>query len=109
MKKQVIEELNKFLTLEKNWDGYNGQVFEKTLVDRIINFINCLSDKLKIVPGPCGDGSIDIELDNLENGRYVVINFCDENDNVCRIESGIYLDEEFIGELKFNEIVEWIN
>lgn len=65
-----LSEINEYLTLEENWDGYNARKFNKdtiSLAGKILNDIktNLIVENFipeEITPGPASDGSLTIEV-----------------------------------------------
>lgn len=76
------KELKQYSTLEHDWDSYGGCKISYAAIEGInsllygIKFISIANKSLpdKLMPGPCSDGSVDLEVE--KDNRLILIN-CD--------------------------------
>jgi len=104
-------ELESYKGLESGWDGYRGSPFDSGLVSQVqsvVNQIEALGLPLDdIIPGPCSDGSIDLEVDG-KGGRILHLLFQPgEKIQATRVCDGVYT-EFWVETNELQEHLDWV-
>ena len=82
---EAISELERYAKFPEAWDGYQGSIFSSYTIDSAINILKSVQSYLsssgikakKVSPGPCPDGSVDLEI--VVNNKIMITNISDDS------------------------------
>lgn len=76
---RAIDRLHRYSKLHYGWDGYSGRTFGERIIEKAVQLVRLATHIAAardtsfdaIVPGPAGDGSVDIEFRN--EGKTLIL------------------------------------
>jgi len=106
---QAINTVRNYITLQNNWDSYNGSKTSPIAIQKAISFILWLSefniDVFYVAPSPDGDVLVEIKR------REANLEFeftADNSDNICATENGEFVQDAELNETTLRSYIKWL-
>ena len=109
--KRIFELIDKFATLENNWDGDNALAPSKNTINRIIEIANTIDAKgVNIYHTSAGaNGEILLDIRNIQDKeRGIKIIIYDEREVVVKFQMKRYMKQEDFNFENIDELLQWV-